>query len=58
MKIETWDTRFGTSVRVVSRQKNGKFVSNKSDRQVVTVVLDLEDRGEYIRRPKTKKSKR
>lgn len=54
MKIEVWDTRYGTSVRVVTRRPNGKFVSNKSDKQVFEVVLDLDDKGEYHRPVKTK----
>jgi hypothetical protein len=56
LNIEIWDTRFGTSVRVVTR-KNGKFVNNKSDKQVVEVVLDLDERGEYKRLVKGKKVK-
>jgi hypothetical protein len=59
MKVEVWDTRYGTSVRVVTRQGNGKFVSNKSDNQVIKVVLDLDAKGEYKRPDKTTpKSKR
>jgi len=50
MKVEVWDTRFGTSVRVVVRQPNGKFVNNKSDKQVVKVILDLDSKGEYKRK--------
>ena len=46
MKIEVWDTRYGTSVRVVVRDK-GRFVNNKSERQVVKVIFDLVDSGEY-----------
>lgn len=57
VKIEVWDTRYGTSVRVVSRQKNGKFVSNKSDRQIVKVILDLDDKGEYDRPKKFYKAR-
>jgi hypothetical protein len=58
MKVEVWDTRYGTSVRVVSR-KGGKFVGNKSDKQVIQVVLDLDSKGEYKRPNKTTpKSKR
>lgn len=48
MKVEVWDTRFGTSVRVVVRDRKGHFVNNKSEKQVVKVVFDLVDRGEYI----------
>lgn len=55
MKIEVWDTRFGTSVRAVSRTKKGRFVSNKSDKQIITVVLTLDDAGLYDRPDKVKK---
>lgn len=37
MKIEVWDTRYGTSVRVVTRE-SGRFVSNKSHKQTSKVV--------------------
>lgn len=49
MKVEVWDTRFGTSVRVVVRDRKGHFVNNKSDRQIVKVILDLDDKGKYKR---------
>lgn len=55
MQVEVWNTRYGTSVRVVSR-KGGRFVNNKSDKQVITVVLDLDSKGEY-KRPSKKVSK-
>lgn len=51
MKVEVWDTRYGTSVRVVTRNK-GRFVNNKSDKQVVSVILDLDSKGEYKRAKK------
>jgi hypothetical protein len=47
MKIEVWDTRYGTSVRVVSRKPNGNFVNNKSDKQIVEVILAVDDAGLY-----------
>jgi len=52
MKVEVWDTRFGTSVRAVVRQGNGKFINNKSDKQIVKVILELDDKGEYKRAKK------
>jgi hypothetical protein len=52
MKVEIWDTRYGTSVRVVARNK-GRFVNNKSDKQVVSVILDLDAKGEYKRSKKS-----
>lgn len=53
MKIEVWDTRFGTSVRVVVRTPEGRFVNNKSDKQVVRILLDLDDKGKYRRGKKS-----
>lgn len=35
MKVETWETRFGVSVRSVVRDKHGRFVNNKSARQLI-----------------------
>lgn len=29
-KVEAWDTRFGASARIVTRDETGKFVSNVS----------------------------
>jgi hypothetical protein len=55
MKIEIWDTRYGVSVRVVARKRDGKFINNKSDRQVVDVILALDDAGLF--RPKVTKVK-
>ena len=34
MHEENWNTRFGKSARVVVRDANGKFVDNKSKRQL------------------------
>lgn len=34
MYEEKWDTRYGKSSRVVIRDANGHFVSNKSKRQL------------------------
>lgn len=34
MKVETWNTRFGMSVRTVHRTKDGRFINNKSAKQL------------------------
>jgi hypothetical protein len=36
--IEIWNTRYGQSVRLVTRGKRGKFVTNKSAQQIVRIV--------------------
>jgi len=33
-KVETWDTRFGVSRRIVKRHSDGKFSDNLSANQV------------------------
>lgn len=33
--IELWETRFGTSARIVTRSANGQFEGNKSFKQLV-----------------------
>jgi hypothetical protein len=33
--VETWQTRFGTSVRVVERSPKGQFLNHKSANQLV-----------------------
>jgi len=43
MKVEVWDTRFGTSVRVVVRKRDGKFINNKSAKQVRKVVEAIKE---------------
>lgn len=58
MKVEIWDTRFGTSVRVVARRGNGRFINNKSDRQIVNVILALDDLGLYSKPTKVYSGKR
>lgn len=35
MKIEKWNTRFGKSVRTVQRGSDGRFVNNKSAKQLI-----------------------
>jgi hypothetical protein len=35
LPIETWNTRFGTSVRTVARDKRGRFIDNKSAKQMI-----------------------
>jgi hypothetical protein len=35
MRVETWDTRFGISVRSVARDRSGRFVNNKSAKQLI-----------------------
>jgi hypothetical protein len=37
LPIETWNTRFGTSVRTVARKSNGQFINNKSAKQMIRV---------------------
>lgn len=39
MNIEKWETRYGKSVRVVIRER-GRFVNNKSARQVFKIATD------------------
>lgn len=41
MKVEIWETRFGTSVRAVDRGKDGRFVNNKSARQLIRLQFRL-----------------
>lgn len=33
--LETWKTKYGKSVRIVERDKNGRFINNKSGRQIL-----------------------
>jgi hypothetical protein len=35
LPIESWNTRFGTSVRTVARDSKGRFVNNKSAKQMI-----------------------
>lgn len=44
MKVEVWDTRFGTSVRVVQRD-SGKFVNNKSAKQLIKIATKVHDKS-------------
>jgi hypothetical protein len=37
VKIEKWDTKHGVSVRIVDRETNGKFINNKSARQLFKI---------------------
>lgn len=37
MKVEKWNTRFGKSVRTVERGRNGRFVNNKSAKQLIRI---------------------
>lgn len=40
--IEIWDTRYGQSVRLVTREKGnekgGQFITNKSAKQIIRIV--------------------
>lgn len=36
-EIELWDTRFGTSVRIVKRSVKGQFEGNQSFKQLLKV---------------------
>lgn len=38
MEVEAWETRFGKSVRVVKRRKDGQFVTNVSAKQLAKIV--------------------
>lgn len=37
LPVEAWNTRFGVSVRTVSRDSKGRFVNNKSAKQMIRV---------------------
>lgn len=37
LPVEAWNTRFGVSVRTVQRDPKGRFVTNKSAKQMIRV---------------------
>lgn len=37
LPIENWNTRFGTSIRTVARDSKGRFINNKSAKQMIRV---------------------
>lgn len=37
LPVEAWNTRFGVSVRTVTRDSKGRFVNNKSAKQMIKV---------------------
>jgi hypothetical protein len=37
LPVESWDTRFGTSIRTVVRDSKGRFINNKSAKQMIRV---------------------
>lgn len=37
LPIENWNTRFGASVRTVIRDSKGRFINNKSAKQMIRV---------------------
>lgn len=41
-EVETWDTRFGLSVRSVQRDPQGRFVTNKSATQLAQRQIDVD----------------
>ena len=47
LPVEKWSTRFGVSVRVVKRDDGGRFVDNKSVRQIIK-VQDKENGVKYV----------
>jgi hypothetical protein len=47
--VEVWSTRFGTSVRVVVRGSDGRFVNNKSAKQMIR-VQDRDNGVKYVKK--------
>ena len=41
-EVETWDTRFGKSVRSVQRDDKGRIVNHKSARQLAVKQIDTD----------------
>jgi hypothetical protein len=37
LPVEAWNTRFGTSIRTVKRDSKGRFINNKSAKQMIRV---------------------
>lgn len=50
MKVEKWNTRFGKSVRTVERDRKGKFVNNKSAKQLIR-IQDREANVKFVKAP-------
>jgi hypothetical protein len=50
MPVEAWNTRFGTSVRTVVRDSKGRFVDNKSAKQLIR-VQDKANNVKFVKAP-------
>lgn len=48
LPVEAWNTRFGVSVRTVTRDSKGKFVNNKSAKQMIR-VQDKANSVKYVK---------
>lgn len=48
LPVEAWNTRFGTSVRTVARDSKGRFINNKSAKQLIR-VQDKANKVKYVK---------
>lgn len=50
LPVEAWNTRFGTSIRTVARDNKGRFIDNKSAKQMIR-VQDKANNVKFVKAP-------